>query len=218
MLFSGGTSEYQLDDGRLDMECRLRLSCNVRTTAQRCADWFVLRQFRVTGTIAGYTLLSHPTTLSLSGYGSAVTPPSTPTQCLQMFTASWFSTTWATEHMKRRTANEAAALSALSSRAFVRAVFEYGMLYRNDYPWIACSPDGVAWIDLTALCVESGCTHTAASVEIKTSIAASSLDPAMHNASIDVVSCVVRDDNFKKLIPQQHCGQILQHALLLAVD
>lgn len=41
--------------------------CNVKTIAQRCADWFLLRQFRVTGTSAGELLMDDSAVLETLG-------------------------------------------------------------------------------------------------------------------------------------------------------
>lgn len=41
------------------LEGALHGNCELLTIGQRCADWFVLRQFRVTGTNAGLILMSN---------------------------------------------------------------------------------------------------------------------------------------------------------------
>jgi hypothetical protein len=40
------------------VEQRLIRTCRVVTLGQRCADWFVLRQFRITGTNASNILMN----------------------------------------------------------------------------------------------------------------------------------------------------------------
>ena len=51
----------------------------------------------------------------------------------------------------RRTANESAVIASLASRDFVQCLYECGMLSRKGEDWLACSPDGVALIDLHSL-------------------------------------------------------------------
>lgn len=46
----------------------------------------------------------------------------------------------------------------------------------------------------------------------------SSLDKALTIISYEVVTCVIGDETFKKFIPQEHCGQVLQQAVVLCVD
>jgi hypothetical protein len=49
----------QISSTNKDVVERLLLQrCSVLTIGQRCADWFILRQFRVTGTSAGDILLA----------------------------------------------------------------------------------------------------------------------------------------------------------------
>lgn len=45
---------------RCECERSLKLTCVPLTIGQRCADWFELRKFRVTGTSAGLILKSDP--------------------------------------------------------------------------------------------------------------------------------------------------------------
>lgn len=52
--------ELPLEDGRISMMYRLRTTCDFLTRTQRCADWLILRQLRVPGTIVGSTLFTIP--------------------------------------------------------------------------------------------------------------------------------------------------------------
>lgn len=47
----------------------------------------------------------------------------------------------------RGNANKCAVLSALRAKAFVKAVFEVGMLAIKDRRFLACSPDGISVLD-----------------------------------------------------------------------
>jgi hypothetical protein len=53
------------------VEERLLRTCRVLTLGQRCADWFVLRQFRITGTNASNILMKVNTVRSCLRLSSA---------------------------------------------------------------------------------------------------------------------------------------------------
>lgn len=50
----------------------VRSKCSVVTQSQRCADWFFLQQFRVTGTVAGKIVLQDPPLVEFMGYPSKI--------------------------------------------------------------------------------------------------------------------------------------------------
>lgn len=80
-----------------------------------------------------------------------------------------------------------------------------------------CSPDAVAWIDVAQLGISAVKGLPFASVEIKTSVSASSLDRALQNASEDEMIATVGDGNFVKTILHDHSDQIRQQALVLLI-
>lgn len=82
----------------------------------------------------------------------------------------------------------------------------------------ACSPDAVACINISHLGLPSSKDLQFASMKIKTSVVATSYDRALHNTSEDVFSVKVGDEKFVSTVAHEHSGQILQHALVLAVD
>lgn len=220
LLFNGkreGCMEVQIN-----MEDELRKRTMVLTKGQRCADWFILRQFRITGTIAGQILLSNSVIMSTIGRPTQQSHSISKPECLNNLLKSWFSSSRSTETMMRGSGNEGAVLNALLSRPAVKQVFECGMFALQNEPWIACSPDAIAWLHPVDLCAKFGLIDNGppflASVEIKTSVASSSLDIALGNASQDVVYCYVGDDEFVKRIPLGHVGQLLQQALVLDVN
>lgn len=202
------------------VERHLFQNCSVLTISQRCADWFVMRQFRVTGTNGGDILLRDATVRSLIGL-PAQSPESndmTLPQLLSSFTRTWFSSLRSTEAMMRGTGNESAVLAALSSREFVKAIYECGMLSMGEENWISCSPDGVALIDLAKVGLSAENGPVFASVEIKTSVAMSSLDRAIGRATKDVVTCTVGDQIFRDNIPKEHIGQLILQMMVLKVN
>lgn len=80
------------------------------------------------------------------------------------------------------------------------------------------SKGGVTTIDISRLGLASSEDLQLASVEIKTSISASSLDRTLQSASEDVFSVTVGYEKFVNKMPHDLGGQILQQALVLAVN
>ena len=194
----------------------------VLTVDQRCADWFVLRQFHITGTVAGTILMNNPETLSHLGIKDVECHERTMAESFQLLAASWISTSRSTEGMMRGTVTENAAMNAIRSKPFVRAIFPCGMFGDKQYPWLACSPDGVALIDLHQKAFNTtGDTDPllhVCSVEIKTSIAPSSLSTAVSNASVDLLCIEMGTFAFLDRVPRVNIGQILQQMVVLRVS
>jgi hypothetical protein len=94
---------------------------------------------------------------------------------------------------------------------FVKNVFELGMIALKEASWIACSPDGVALIDVAGLGLPgyAGAEDVVASVEIKTSDAASSLSRAASDAAAKVITCDLGDATFREHIPEAHVAQVI---------
>lgn len=220
LLFTGGSD--RMIEKRSSIEGYLRQKVLVLTKGQRCADWFILRQFRITGTVSGKILLSDSLIISHLGHQTQEVRTLTRKDCLNDLLKSWFSSSRSTEYMKRGSLNEDPVLNALSSRTFIIDCFECGMLALKDEQWIACSPDAIALLnpaDLSsAFGLIDGDELIIASVEIKTSIASSSLDVTHRHASLDVIYCRIGDHEFVRRIPLKHCGQLLQQSLVLDVD
>ena len=196
--------------------------CHVLTIGQRCADWFFMRQFRVTGTLAGRSIMSDNEVRQLLGLAvrsvEAPRPQQLPRQCAE----SWFSGSRSTEARMKGTANEKAAFLALEAKPFVKVVFEVGMVSRKEESWLACSADGIAIIDHKELGLEGFTESKAlggiiASVEIKTSVASSSLDRVIAIATADAIICEFGDATSRQYIPEIHMGQVIQQMLVLRV-
>lgn len=91
------------------VEAVLSQVCVPLTMGQRCADWFVLRQFRVTGTNAGLILnesLDYRLAVHLPISNSI--PVRSTDEWFSSFHGSWFSDKVSTEAMMRGSANEVA--------------------------------------------------------------------------------------------------------------
>lgn len=101
--------------------------CHVLTLGQRCADWFIPWQFRVTGTNAGILLIPNyrvRSERSVKGDGNEGTLG----QLFPVLQAGWFSSKISTEVMKMGTLNEPAVLNALQRFDSIKAVFDIDML------------------------------------------------------------------------------------------
>ena len=227
MLFSKRTDNVRIvrpprdsTDDRDIIERLLLDKCIVLTVGQRCADWFTLRQFRVTGTNAGKVLIADNVvrySIGLPSRSSSV--ETSPTDTLRWLSETWFSSARSTEAMMRGTANEHAVLSSLSRRSSVKSIQECGMLAKAGAEWLACSPDSIALIDTWELGLEDSAEQLSlASVEIETSVSRSSMDRALSRARADVVTCTVGDAAFREYIPECHMGQILHQMVVLSVN
>lgn len=106
--------------------------------AQRCADCFILREFRIIGTIVGRIILDDPATLkSLKFPARTTVGGSLKKQILRSLVESWFLFFHATEHMIRATVNEPAVIRALCKKEFILDVQECSMLASKDSEWLA---------------------------------------------------------------------------------
>ena len=94
--------------------------CTVLSVGQRCADWFVPRQFRITGKNAGKILIENA-----NGKGRERTHADA---VVEDFCDGWFSAKASTEPMMRGSANEGAVLKAMERMPFLQVVYECGML------------------------------------------------------------------------------------------
>lgn len=136
---------------------------------------------------------------------------------LASLVSGWFSSTRSTEAMKRGTKNEKAVLSALSNQSYIKALFELGMIGRRGFDWIACSPDAVAVIDSTQMEFADSLFHGSgttvmpggnqfplATVEIKTSVAESSLEVSLALSTAETTCFDVGDPFSRETITEEH--------------
>lgn len=81
--------------------------------------------------------------------------------------------------------------------------------------------DALAWVDPSNFEPTTGSDdvqHALSSVEIKTSVASSSIDRSLSYSSPDKIVCSIRDDIFVEKIPLAHFGKILQLEMVLDVE
>jgi hypothetical protein len=125
----------------------------------------------------------------------------------------------------------------------VKGIFEVGMTGNKEKNWMASSSDDIAvidldniptydlmpnpetqvlppWADTTQFDTLGGLAGQCvlSSVEIKTSVTASSLERSVKLASIDVKVCRVGDEYFRRLVPEEHVGQLLHQMMVLKIN
>jgi hypothetical protein len=107
------------------------MNVTVLTQAQRMVDWFTLRSFHLSATMAGI--------LFNNTYDSK-----TNEDIINQLCKSWFSHSRSTAAMAIGAKNKGATFNAFSKLSYVKGVFECGLLESKRHPWMAASPDGVA--------------------------------------------------------------------------
>lgn len=104
----------------------------VLTKAQRYADWFILRQFIVTGTnLTNIMLQNHSLRQCLRIPERSKLLTNKMSDCKNVFVKSWFSSNRRTEEMMRGSANEGAVLNSLRRNVWVMSIFELGIFLLN---------------------------------------------------------------------------------------
>ena len=189
-------------DRQVSVENLLSLHCSPLTCGQRCADWFLMRSFRVTGTMAA----------SVSRTDNDLSAPTDEENRALMVKCvkSWYGRFKGTSAMHEGTMNEEPTADAFSLEPMVVDFYEIGLLQCNEFPFIAVSPDGVAMLQFNR-----GETHHAC-VEIKTRVAEKTVAQAL-NAMIAhgrFVHCAYDDVAFKKCVPSEHRHQVLHQAFI----
>jgi hypothetical protein len=141
--------------------------------------------------------------------------------------------------MMRGFNNIALVVNVLSRKKFEKGLF--GMIGKKENNWMDCSLDGIAVIDLDKdTCIWYYAQYrkfflrghkaqfdslgglagrsVLSSVEIKTRVAASSLEPSVKLTSIDLKRCRFGDEFFRRLVPEKHVGQLLHQKLVLKIN
>ena len=123
------------------------------------------------------------------GYDPSTSTPSSQEAVMTAFANSWFSSARSTEAMMRGTTNETPVLRVLRSKQFIIEIYECGMIANKAHSWMACTPDALSWIDTSKIdTTDRGfqCTDVIqlACIEIKTSVASSSLDRTISRSSL----------------------------------
>jgi hypothetical protein len=181
------------DTNTVELEVDLLDACIPLTHAQRTAEWFTLRQFHVSSTMAAKILTSNNN--------------NTNAEVLQMLSDSWFSRARSTPDMVAGTKNEGAILEAFLQHENVKDLFECGLLESKEVPWLAASPDAIAILSFPEEDME-----ILAVVEIKTrvshqKIAAAERVLARYNSTW--IEAEIGDDVWNECIEKDHQYQLL---------
>jgi hypothetical protein len=162
---------------------------------QCTADWFTLRTFHLTATMASQVLGG-----SYDGKNDG--------EVLTALVKSWFNRSRSTTNMVIGTKNEDAVLLAFSKLPHVLHVYSVGLLENKHYPWLVASPDAIA-----VLQNPNGCTPVCV-VEVKTRTtettiqAAEALAEKYKNKEGDIWA-EVEDDVWNELVPKDHSDQVI---------
>ena len=206
------------EDGNRKKELELITQKNVKilTIAQSCADWFVLRKFRLTSTAAATLLLkcdAYRHYMSLPP--SDATEPS-PLEILESLSKGWFSSTRSTEDMIRGTVNEDAVLACFRKQSYIEDVFKFGMFCHRLNVWLRCSLDDIAIFRSDVFPTTESDDNDApcslvAVVEIKTVISNDAVARATRFATPDLNFCDINSEDFRERLPKEHAAQLVHH-------
>ena len=212
-----------IDDGlnsREQIETILRERIVPLTCGQRCADWFVLRRFLVTGT-TGHEIASDDPAARKILFGDATRGNEELHDMRSKASAlfkSWF-------HVKKPfgskanraiitgNLNESAITAQLREMAWVDAIFEIGLVRsrRAGHEHLGCSADNIALIrhpsshEKILLPVEMKTKATKRTIDIITKVATE------HGSFIE---CVAGDKLWKRVVPTEYRSQVLQQAVV----
>lgn len=131
------------------------------------------------------------------------------------------------ESMKRGSINENAVVLALPQKDCVFDIFSCGMFAKKEESYLACSPNGIALLHLNWLqelqsvagVIEIiGRPFCIATREIMPVIAENTVGSAVRSSTVNLVLCKFGDDKFKKCIPTEHGGQVIQQMIVLNLN
>ena len=193
-------------ESKLAMESKLKENCDPLTVGQRCADWFLMKSFRLTGTMVGKVMQKCKDVAEIDG--------AIQKDLIQSCLDSWFGRHKSNTHMARGSSNEMPVALKFSLEEFVVDFHEVGLLQSQQFPYLGVSPDGVAIISTANI------TNKVACVEIKTRVGEDSIGKANKAASDHgrVVNCAHNDEVFKKCVPSEHRSQVLHQAWVCGLD
>jgi len=182
-------------EGSVLAEGKLLQSCCQLCMGQRTADWFTLRTFHLTATMASQVLGG-----SYDGKNDG--------EVLTALLKSWFNRSRSTTNMVIGTKNEDAVLMAFSKLPHVLHIWSVGLLENKHYPWLAASPDAIAILQhpdgRTPVCVVEVKTRTT-----ETTIQVAEVLAEKYKTDDGVIWAEVEDDAWKELVPKDHSDQVI---------
>lgn len=206
------------------------------TCWQRCADWFELRRFVITGTMGAKLARRFPCArkyLCQRATSSIVDDDDEDNDtawdsasvglkaCAESLVNSWiFNRDIATDDMKTGTMNESNIVGSIKKEKWCVEVFEVGLFQHKTKRCIAVSPDGVGKVILPGVAVDDRSNSVICSFEFKTRSS-----PILIQKGNDIrsqfghyFSCKVGDPIWWKAVPYVYRGQVIQQAVVLDLD
>ncbi|CAK9090653.1 YqaJ domain-containing protein [Durusdinium trenchii] len=237
VLFYPRQAGLDLPEHLLEIEQELKEHCVPLTAAQRTADWFVLRQFMITGTTgqqialwdddARTVLLRNPR-LGANRQGEQKdeflvdldVPLRTDKEVFNKLRKTWHyaGKRSGTSDTSTGTINEDAIFDAVKAQAFVTAIFEIGLVQSRTNKFMGVSSDAVALVRKPG--ADADDRPHIASVEFKTRIAPATLTEFINTAQVfgTYFECRVGDPTWFQAIPRVHRGQIIHQACVLGTQ
>lgn len=131
------------------LEQTLNTQATYHTVAQRCADWFILRCFRISATMAADIFCVLPTQIWDSPLpDKSKMQDRTDRDWFKIWMDSWFSRSRSTERMVRGKRNENAVLACFEKCDHVPCVQDVGLLQHKEHPFFAYSPDAMSFLSV----------------------------------------------------------------------
>eukprot|EP00957_Ditylum_brightwellii_P102627 7821371-Ditylum_brightwellii.AAC.2 len=128
---------------------------------------------------------------------------------MKSFCESWFKQFKPNTDTKKGTLNKVPAGIAFANEIFVLEVYEVGMLWHKEFPYVAVLLDGIARFMFNNIC-QVGCVEIKLCVVLNMQL----LDPdavAVHGTH---VQCTFNNAAFKKCVPLEHRTQVIHQAFV----
>ena len=191
--------KFKRDNKKEEIENKLSRTCEPLTYLQRTAEWFLLKSFLITGTMA--SKMQHVTCVK------DITKEML-RDLLDQCIHSWFGRHVVTDSMVIGSENEKPTVEAFKKLDFVESFYDIGLIRMKDKPYIGVSPDGVC-------CIKHSGVMVWAIVEIKTHVKEKQVDDKKNAEEFGYyVSCDYDDSLFKSCVLSQHRKQLLQQCIV----
>lgn len=117
------------------------------TRCQRCADWLLLLNLRITDTIEAKVLLRDNGIRNELGIYVPAPTQLSKVEWMQQFCEGWFSQRHSTEAMERGSGN-CNVHKALLGMEFITGVYNIGLMNQKEKSGLACSADSVELLEM----------------------------------------------------------------------
>ena len=186
---------------RRETEELMAAHCEPLTVCQRVADWFLMKSFRLTGTMVGKIMPTPVEEWTDERHHDFLS------ECLK----SWFGRFKASTAMKLGTDNEEATATKFAQEDFVKSFFDVGLLQCKAAPHIGVSPDGVALLQFGEEEAFHACVEIKTRTNEDTTIEKAEAAKRMHGR---VSRCTFGDDTFNDCVVSENRKQVMQQAFV----